>query len=142
MAVNRSPARPMVASTRFIEGLPMKPATNRLSGRSYSSCGRRHLLQLAAAHDGDAIAHRHRLDLVVRDVDRGHIELLLQPRDLGARLHAQLRVEVRQRLVHQEGLRMADDRATHGDALALAARERPRLAVEERLEAEGAARRP
>ena len=31
--------RSSVASTMFIEGLPMKPPTKRLTGRSYSSCG-------------------------------------------------------------------------------------------------------
>ena len=66
---------------------------------------RRDLLQLALAHHGDAVAHRHRLDLVVGDVDRRHAELVLQLADLGAHLDAQLRVEVRERLVHQEGLR-------------------------------------
>jgi len=53
---------------------------------------------------------------------------------LGAHLHAQLCVEVRERLVHQEGLRLADDRATHRDALALATRERARLALQEVLD--------
>ena len=94
------------------------------------------LLQVAGVHDGDAVAHRHRLDLVVRDVDRGHAEPALQLMDLGAHLHAQLRVEVRERLVHQEGLRLAHDRAAHRDALALAARERARLALEELLDLE------
>jgi hypothetical protein len=66
----------------------------------------------------------------VRDVDRRRREVPLQPRDLRAHLHAQLRVEVRQRLVHEEGLRIADDRAAHRDALALPAGEVGRLAVE------------
>ena len=68
----------------------------------------------------------------------------LEPGDLRAHLHAQLRVEVRQRLVHEERLRLAHDRAAHRDALALAARERARLALQERLEPEdprGVARR-
>ena len=96
---------------------------------------RRHLLQLALAHHGDAVAHRHRLDLVVRDVDRGHAEVVLEPADLRAHLHAQLGVEVRERLVHQERLRLAHDRAAHRDPLALAAGERARLALEERSRA-------
>ena len=49
------------------------------------------------------------------------------PRDLRAHLHPQLRVEVRQRLVHEERLRVADDRATHRHALSLAAGERAGL---------------
>ena len=94
------------------------------------------LLELALAHHGDAVAHRHRLDLVVRDVDRGDAEVGLQLRDLGARLDAQLRVEVRERLVHQERRRLAHDRAAHRDALALAAGERARLALQVLLEPE------
>ena len=58
------------------------------------------------------------------------------PGDLGAHLHPQLRVQVRERLVHQERLWLADDRAAHRDPLALPARERARLLVEELLEPE------
>ena len=94
------------------------------------------LLQHAVAHHRHALAERHRLDLVMGDVDGGDAEALVQPRQLGAHRHAQLRVEVRQRLVHQEGLRLAHHRAAHRDALALAAGERAGLAVEQRLEAE------
>ena len=61
---------------------------------------------------------------------------LLEPRDGGAHLDAELRVEVRQGLVHEEGRRLADDRAAHGDALALAAGEVAGLAVEVLLEVE------
>ena len=63
-------------------------------------------------------------------------EALMQLLDLGAHLHAQLGVEVGQRLVEQEHLRIAHDGAAHGDALALAAGELARIAVEQRLEAE------
>jgi hypothetical protein len=50
--------------------------------------------------------------------------------DLGAHLAAQLGVEVRQRLVEQEGVGVADDRPAHRDPLALAAGQVGRLAVE------------
>ena len=95
------------------------------------------LLQDAGAHDGHAVAERHGLGLVVGHVDRGRVEALLQARDRGAHLDAQLGVEVGERLVHEEGLRLAHDRAAHGHALALAAGEVGRLAVEMRLEVEG-----
>ena len=114
----------------------MKPPTKRFRGRSYSSCGDADLLQLALAHDGDAVAHRHRLDLVVGDVDGRRAEVALELRDLGAHLHAELRVEVRERLVHQERGRLAHDRPAHRDPLALSAGERARLALEEGVEAE------
>jgi hypothetical protein len=54
----------------------------------------------------------------------------VQVLQLRAQLRAQLGVEVRQRLVEQEHRRLAHDGAAHGDALALAARERAGLAVE------------
>jgi hypothetical protein len=101
----------------------MKPATNRLAGRSYSSSGAADLLDDAVVHDHDLVGHGHGLDLVVRDVDRGGLQALVQLLDLGAHLHAQLGVEVGQRLVEQEHLRVAHDGAAHGHALALAAGE-------------------
>ena len=54
--------------------------------------------------------------------------------ELRPHVHAQLRVEVRQRLVHQERGRLAHDRATHRHALALPARQCRRPAVEQILE--------
>ena len=115
---------------KFIAGEPMKPATNRFAGWSYRCCGDADLLHHAAAHDHDPVAERHRLGLVVGHVDRGGAQPLLEPGDLGAHLHAQLGVEVGQRLVHQERLRVADDGPAHRDPLALAAGEVGRLAVE------------
>ncbi|KGD37777.1 hypothetical protein DO70_6442 [Burkholderia pseudomallei] len=58
----------------------------------------------------------------------------MQELDLGAHLDAQLRVEVRQRLVEQEQRRVARERAAHRDALPLAARELARLALEQVLD--------
>ena len=94
------------------------------------------LLEDAVPHDRDPVSHRHRLHLVVRDVDRRRLELVLDPRHLGAHLDAQACVEVRERLVHQEHARLADDRATHRNALSLAAGELTRLAVEKLRQAE------
>ena len=65
---------------------------------------------------------------------------MLEARDLRAHVDAELRVEVRERLVHEVRLRLAHDRAAHRHALALPARERARLAVEELLEPEDARR--
>ena len=98
------------------------------------------LLEHAAPQNGDPVTHRHRLDLIVRHVDRRDAEVTLHACDLTAHLHAQARVEVRQRLVHQEHPRLAHDRASHRDALALSAGELTRLPFEEVVEAEGAAR--
>ena len=94
------------------------------------------LLEHAGLHQRDPVAHGHGLDLVVGDVDRGDVEVVLHLGDLGAHLHPQLGVEVGQRLVHEEHLRLAHDRAAHGHPLALAAGELLGLAVEQRAELE------
>ena len=88
------------------------------------------LLELAQAHHGDAVAERHRFDLIVSDVDRGHSDPLVQESDLRPHLGSQLGVEVRERLVHEEGLWLADERSTHGHSLPLATGKLPRLAIE------------
>ena len=64
------------------------------------------------------------------DVDHRRAEPPVQRGDLAAHLHPELGVEVGQRLVEQERLRLLDDRAADRDALALAARQLRRLAVE------------
>ena len=97
---------------------------------------RARLLDDAGVHDDDLVGHRHRLDLVVGDVDGRHLEALVQRLDLRAHLHAQLGVEIGERLVEQEHLRIAHDGAAHGDALPLAARELAGIAVQQLLEAE------
>ena len=81
------------------------------------------LLHDAVLHHDDAVGQRQRLVLVVRHVDRRAAELAVDAADLGARLDAQLGVEVRQRLVHQDQRRLDDDRARDRDALLLAAGE-------------------
>ena len=72
----------------------------------------------------------------MRDVDGSDAELALQGGDLGAGLDTQLGVQVRQRLVHQEDLRLTDDRAAHGDALTLAAGQSLGLTVQVGLQVE------
>ena len=81
---------------KFIAGLPMNPATNWFAGRSYSSSGRADLLHPSAVHHDDLVGHRHRLDLVVGHIDgRGRAQPLVQVLQFGARLHPQLRIQVR-----------------------------------------------
>ena len=88
----------------FIGGLPMKRATKRFAGCSYTAWGGPTCCSTPFVHDGDAVTHRHRLDLVVGDVDERGRQPPVQLDELGARLHAQLGVEVRERLVHEEDL--------------------------------------
>ena len=84
-------------------------------------------------HD-DAVGERHRLDLVVRDIDHRRPERRVQLGEFEAHLHAQLRVEIGERLVEQEHLGLAHQRAADRDPLPLAAGEFGRAAVEQRLE--------
>jgi hypothetical protein len=83
-----------------------------------------------------AITERHGLDLIVRHVDHRRAEVAVQLRDLAPRLHAQLRVEIRERLVEQKHGWLAHDRATNRDALSLPTRELSRLSAEHLLQAE------
>ena len=59
--------------------------------------------------------------LIVRDVDRGDADAVLNLADGVAHLDAQLRVEVGERLVHQQHVRLDDDGAGERDALLLTA---------------------
>jgi hypothetical protein len=88
------------------------------------------------AHDHDPVAHGHRLDLIVRDVDRRRSEPAMQREDLSTHLHAELRVEIREWLVEQEDRRLAHDGSPHRHALPLTARELLGQPVELRREAE------
>ena len=72
----------------------------------------------------------------MRDVDGGRSEAISQSSQLRPHLHAQLGVQVGQRLVHQERLRRAHDRAAHRHALALATGQVRRLALEMVLQVE------
>src|SRR5262249_32626514 len=86
------------------------------------------LLHNAAAHDDDAVAKRHRLDLIMGDIDRSRVESAVQLLELDTHLNAELRVEIGKRFVEQENLRVADDGAAECDTLALPAGKLSRLA--------------
>src|SRR5487761_350711 len=91
------------------------------------------LLEVAAAEHRHPVPHGHGFYLVMRHVDRGDAEAALQLGDLAAGLHAQLGVEVGQRLVHQEDLGLPHDGPAHGDALPLGAGQLLRLPAEHAL---------
>ena len=116
----------------------MNPATNRLRGPVVELHRLGDLLEDAGAHHRHPVAQGHRLGLVVGHVHGGRAQAALDARHLGAHLDAQLGVEVRQRLVHEERRRVAHDGAAHGHALALATRQVRGLAVEVLLEVEDA----
>ena len=98
------------------------------------------LLYPAVAHDDDPVAQGHRLDLVVGDVDRGRCQAaqrrLFQLRPASARAAWRKPQVLSCWLVEQKDLRMPNDRAAQGDALALPARQLARLALQQLLDAE------
>jgi len=87
------------------------------------------------AENRDAVAHGHRLDLIMCHVERGDAELGVEKLELGPHLDAEIGVEIGERLIHQEAGRLAYDRTAHRDPLPLSARQRRRLAVKEALDA-------
>src|SRR5204863_439791 len=95
---------------------------------------RPNLLEPSLVEDGEPVAHRQRLFLVVRDIHEGDPDLThgaLDPLELDLHLLPQLQVERAERLVEEQHLRVVDQGARERDALALAARELNRLALAE-----------
>ena len=122
-----SPSRSSVPSRWFMS--PMKSATNGVAGPVVDLRGGGELVDVAGVHDGDAVGHRHRLLLVVRDHDEGDADVALDPLELDLHRLAQLEVERAERLVEQQHLRVHDERAGERDALLHAARELRRLGL-------------
>ncbi len=79
------------------------------------------LLDPPLAQHHDAVGERHRLGLVVGDVDHRGAEPGVQRGKFGTHRYAQFRIEIGERLVEQEGGRIAHDGAPDRHALALAA---------------------
>ena len=97
---------------------------------------RSHLPHHAMVDDGNAVAHAHRLDLVVGHINGGDADPLLELLDLQARRGAQFGVEVRQRLIEQQHGRLAHQRARERDTLAFAAGKLARPPIEQMPDAE------
>ena len=107
-------------------------------GRGVDLERRADLVDLAAIHHGDAVGEAHGLGLVVRHVDRRGAGLAQHRLQLRAHLEPQQRVEIGERLVHEQHGGLDGERARHRHALALAARELGRIAVEIALDMEQA----
>ena len=71
----------------------------------------------------------HRLGLIMRHIDRGDAECVVQAADLDAHLLAQVGVQVGQRFVQQQHLGLDHDRARQRDTLLLPAGQLRRIAV-------------
>src|SRR5262250_554972 len=92
---------------------------------------RANLLDAPAVHHRDAVGEAERLDLVVGDEEHGDAEAALEELDFHAHLLTELRVEIAERLVEEEEIRLVDEGAAEGEALHLpAAQERARPLAE------------
>ena len=129
-AANSTALRVDASAEKVHRGTTDERCHERIGRPVVQLAGAVHLLDDAVVEDCDAFAESHRLGLVMGHVERRHPEPLVQLDELRAHLYAQLRIEVRQRLVHQERSGVADDRTTHRHALALATREGAGLAIE------------
>src|SRR5690606_12958169 len=112
-------------------GSPEKRRHEQIGGALVKLHRRADLLHCSVIHYGDAVADRVRLLLVVGHEDRRQAEPLLQITQLAPHLHAQLGVEVRQRLVEQEHLGPNRNRPRQRDPLLLAAGELRRTPIGE-----------
>ena len=139
MARRRGPAHAAI-STRAARGRHRSAEEVLLADERRDVCGCRarvdrvgvgELLDAPVAHDRDAVAHRERLALVVRDEDEGDAEPRLEQLELELHLFAQLPVERAERLVEQQHGGAVDEGARERDALLLAAGELRGLAVGE-----------
>ena len=96
--------------------------------------GRGDLLYGALAHEDNLVGDAHGLLLIVGDENRGDLGLLLNPPDLRAHFHAQAGVQIAQRLVQQQYIRLLDQGPGDGYTLLLAAGELSGLALEKVLD--------
>ncbi len=88
----------------------------------------------------DAGGHGHGFRLVVGHVDEGGLQLLVQLADVGAGFHAQLGIQVGERLIEEENFWLAHDGPTDSHTLALATGELAGLAVEQVFDAQDLSR--
>src|SRR5918996_4186606 len=136
-AVLRPEAEEVVAAVDEVHGRGADEGRNESVGRvGVHLLGRSDLADLTVENDHDAVAQTHRLDLVVRDVDRRRAETLLELLQLVTGGSAQLCVEVAERFVEEEHARVSDERTGERHALTLTTRQVTWLAVEKLPDAE------
>ncbi len=93
-----------------------------VSGRSVKLLRRAHLFDFAVAQDNYTVRQRHRLDLIVGNVDHRRIRHgLLQFGNLDPGRHPQRSVEIGQRFVKEKDPWITNDGAPDCDPLALPA---------------------
>ena len=86
-------------------------------------------MYITVLHDDDAVREGHRFGLVMGDIHKGCVDTLTELDDLRAHFVSELRVQVGERLVHQEYFGVSYHSSADGDALALTAGESLGLSV-------------
>lgn len=94
-------------------------------------CWRADLGNRALIHHNHLIRERHRLFLVVRNVQGSGADSLLNSKDLRAHLDPKFRIEIAQGFIEQEHRRCTDDGSRNGDTLLLTTRQLPWSAAEQ-----------
>ena len=82
--------------------------------------GRANLEQLAVVHDGNAVAHRERLFLIVGDEHEAHPQLALERLEFALHLLTELEVESAERFIEEKHLGFVDERPRERHPLLLA----------------------
>ena len=107
-------------------------------GRSVVEIDRRSgLLDPPVVEHDDPVREGHCLGLVVGHVDHGGAQPVAQPRDLETHAYTQRGIQIGERLVEQEDLRVANDRSSDGHPLALTPGELAGIAPEQRIDLQG-----
>jgi uncharacterized protein (UPF0297 family) len=89
------------------------------------------LLETAFAHYADSIRQGNAVRQIVRYINRGEVMFLMKFQNFRAHLQTIRRVDVAQRLVHEQNPRCRSHRTGYGDALLLPAGEFRRFAPEQ-----------
>ena len=88
------------------------------------------LLDITVTHDDNSVAQRHSFGLVMGNVDEGGVDTLTQLDDLSTHLVTELSVQVGERFVHQEDLRVTHDCTADCNTLSLTTGKCLRLTIE------------
>lgn len=118
-------------------GLRDEPGHEGRSRRRIDLRGGPDLLDPPAVHHHDPVGQGHGLLLIVGDVDKGRAMLSVQRGDLLPHLDPKLRVQSRERLVHQQDSGVSGNSPGEGYALSLPSGEMCRVPVRQGVEPHG-----
>src|SRR6185437_12761174 len=100
-----------------------KPGDELVGWAAINFGGCAELFNFAGAHHRESVGQGQSFDLIMRDVEKGPADATLKLLQIGPQCGAQLRIQIRQRLVQQNDTRFADQRPRERDSLPFASRE-------------------